>query len=1521
MNPGLDVIASCDDNGVIIVRATKTGNFFWSKKVKSGVVSLVATDFLFFVMMENGRLTSFWLTDGGVFWSKQISRSRVTNMIMVEHTLVATSVHGHVFSISLLDGEILWSESPKGVSNDACILCVNDDDNDNIAYGTRGGDVVLRQAFGEGNVLWSSNHDSQINSIDVNTTCVVTGSADGLVVCWSCLDGSILWQGITFGRVNEVEICPGLDTVLSCGDGKVVQLWNTTTGSIVWENKLSRTEVETVEFDGKSVVFSSHFGNVFYLDYKTGKLIWKDEVKKSVTETAISPSTAAFGYDSGSVTVYDLKTELCLYTNLRHKRESVAICVTESSTVVTAANDFTVRCTNRKGVELWNVKGDNQPTALLVIGQIVVTGYKNGSINCLDVQEGKSQWDESTSSSSALDQEVTNLHYDPTANILYASCMNLRNGESTLCALSLADGKQIWRMGVASEICGIATPEELSFHDSGFIVTKFGGILAFEKERGIIIGKALGGQSFPEIISFAVLGDLFMVCCKNYVHLLEFVSDFALVFGGNAGSLIIDDNKNDPKGKTSDPKDKKKKKHFRKVWKSPRIGKDGATILKCVAHGEFGYLVTSNEIFIVNTQHWKHPYLWSIYPTFHEDPMSDITCLGNYIYTSSSKVVRHKMKYAEKYEGLSVGREMFTHEEEGGGDESEGIVVYNNEASAIEKTRTSKMAALANKLQENSNYYELRALQFLQLALFLQRSAFAFKNVEAPISYDEIANFMENFVDVMIVLPNIPFTAIFIMVIFIVFLFLFIFSVQEYLEFAKFMYPSNTRYQKLWTLISVYCELCSGFLAIPIMTYLLKIFSCQESEITGESVLSATVEGDDEGNDDDGGGGADDDSPFGFQEQSDATVNSTTIFDFSLGFGEQEEVVCYTSGHYVLLVTAVVAILFYLPMAIRFIRVDKSLDCIEAKRNFFDWKSDQIMLETRIHAQSLVDTTAERASFGVGVGLTFVSTFVETELSTVLIDFLIQAVFVVTTHLHPPHFDKRTNKMALLLAYSTLYIFGVAVMSTIVDDKYNPVANVAPFFMPLMLIGGTISLYRDYLWVVYVKKVYKKNVKDEKIWRSGGQQSGPSGGKVFVIGDAKAAVGRLLRGRKQVVHETGEAIVMKEKNAAEKVRKMTKRSRKYQVKEVEDEESTSSSDEDDVVDATFGSTRKKKGYELTPLGDPDNEGEYAKMDLLKKVAYQLNFGALVCSMGLLGVSGFCFFYGARYDSFDGQYASQGQISPYLALIGIVICSIAAIVQNVVYTYCPTLLLFFVCSTAAQHDYNVMGVLNDAVDCVSLPVDFTSDATTMFYGYGDGRLWPVPAAQEEEVLTQACPFEAENGFLYSCGCCSAQDGGTNDVYVVLRGAGDESVAAGSGRISECVCFRASNLICDDVWDSEDLAASGSTFYKMTVASFILNAVILLLTAGVILFSTVAAIRGLEKFFTEESIKAWKRHKEARVKELKKIIELGRKKLSGAKGDTNNTARSQTTRLLAEKMRSSLSNKKKEEEKERQKSQGK
>jgi len=145
MNPDLDVMVSCDDNGVIMARATKTSNRFWSKAMKAQVVSLEATDFLLFALLSNGRLECCWLTDGSPLWSRAVSKARSNNMILVETLLITTSTIGQISASSMLDGSSQWDIAPASPSTKDCINCLNDNDDGLVAFGTRGGKVIVRR--------------------------------------------------------------------------------------------------------------------------------------------------------------------------------------------------------------------------------------------------------------------------------------------------------------------------------------------------------------------------------------------------------------------------------------------------------------------------------------------------------------------------------------------------------------------------------------------------------------------------------------------------------------------------------------------------------------------------------------------------------------------------------------------------------------------------------------------------------------------------------------------------------------------------------------------------------------------------------------------------------------------------------------------------------------------------------------------------------------------------------------------------------------------------------------------------------------------------------------------------------------------------------------------------------------------------------------------------------------------------------------------------------------------------------
>ena len=265
-------------------------------------------------------------------------------------------------------------------------------------------------------------------------------------------------------------------------------------------------------------------------------------------------------------------------------------------------------------------------------------------------------------------------------------------------------------------------------------------------------------------------------------------------------------------------------------------------------------------------------------------------------------------------------------------------------------------------------------------------------------------------------------------------------------------------------------------------------------------------------------------------------------------------------------------------------------------------------------------------------------------------------------------------------------------------------------------------------------------------------------------------------------------------------------------------------------------------------------------------------------MGLLAASGFGFFYGALYDNEVGNYSSQRQVSPFVSIYGIITTACGAIVQDEVRMFLPTFLLFFAACTALQHDFNVLGILQGAVECVSLPAQFVNEGNALFIEYGESGKFQVPATQEETVFSEACPFLADDGIAYSCGCCGdSKDSFSSGVTVVLRGATAAFDTIEDQRIGECICFKANNLVCGDVWNIGQNTAFESFFYTVTLISCGINACIVVLSIAILLSSTVRMLAVGEEYLNKETVKAWQRFKDRKVMELQNLIAKSKNRL--------------------------------------------
>ena len=359
-------------------------------------------------------------------------------------------------------------------------------------------------------------------------------------------------------------------------------------------------------------------------------------------------------------------------------------------------------------------------------------------------------------------------------------------------------------------------------------------------------------------------------------------------------------------------------------------------------------LSSSSCLYILNFTTSSSPLLYEILPSHHTNEISTMLMDKNILFTGSSHLSYHKIKYASKYDGLSVGMEVKEDENDATLMEELETQSSRQNVSSDKKESLSLVKRTARRIvsmTEKQNYLELRMMQVSMLVVFMQRCAFAFKVIEIPSWYVEFQATFEEVTDIISVV-DVLFTWEFQYTIVVAFtavgVFVLSFAVQETIEMKKFLNPDNKFYGFIWSILSSLCGLFSGVLVIPITSILMKVLKCESHDTDPTKLgeyLSASLE-------------------------------------------RAEDFLCWNSTHYIYVIIGVISLLVYIPIAIRFIRVDKKLESLEVNTNFFDWKSDIMDQEDRKHEMSLKDTKAERASFVVGVLLSMCGTFVEDEVST-----------------------------------------------------------------------------------------------------------------------------------------------------------------------------------------------------------------------------------------------------------------------------------------------------------------------------------------------------------------------------------------------------------------------------------------------------------------------------------------------------------------------------------------------------------
>jgi len=201
-------------------------------------VALVCTEVFLYVLSTSGAVECYWLNDGLPIWKVRPTRSQPIGLELLNDTLFLATVMGEKIALDSLTGQVNFAS--KTTSFNAGYTCLHGDtDFGEVALGARDGTITVLQATSP-TPLWTIHYGSPITAIVLSTTHTTTGSIDGMVIAWSSADGAMLWQGVAFNRVTSLAYFPPLKTVVSAGDDKNVQMWNTDDGTLKWESRRAK---------------------------------------------------------------------------------------------------------------------------------------------------------------------------------------------------------------------------------------------------------------------------------------------------------------------------------------------------------------------------------------------------------------------------------------------------------------------------------------------------------------------------------------------------------------------------------------------------------------------------------------------------------------------------------------------------------------------------------------------------------------------------------------------------------------------------------------------------------------------------------------------------------------------------------------------------------------------------------------------------------------------------------------------------------------------------------------------------------------------------------------------------------------------------------------------------------------------------------------------------------------------------------------------------------------------------------
>jgi len=239
---------------------------------------------------------------------------------------------------------------------------------------------------------------------------------------------------------------------------KVEKLWDASIG--VGANEQTVKLVPVVH--NQNIITADREGFVQSRHLTTGDKVWSVETALRLSGGAgLGAGTVIFGSSNAEVIALNSDSGEKLW-QVKVSGEVLSIPTIAKHIVIVRTTDGTVSALNEQtGAKLWSYEHNVPPLSIrgtgtpLIVGDKVITGYDNGKLIALDLNNGKFAWETSIAIPKGRSEveRLVDLDVDPieTNDVIYIA--SYRGG---IAAISASDGDIMWRNESISSYSGLS---------------------------------------------------------------------------------------------------------------------------------------------------------------------------------------------------------------------------------------------------------------------------------------------------------------------------------------------------------------------------------------------------------------------------------------------------------------------------------------------------------------------------------------------------------------------------------------------------------------------------------------------------------------------------------------------------------------------------------------------------------------------------------------------------------------------------------------------------------------------------------------------------------------------------------------------------------------------------------------------------------------------------------------------------------------------------------------------------------